>query len=80
MKVKDLLRELEGVDPETPVLVSKDAEGNGFANLGAVHYAYTEDPTQWEVELTYPPDDDEEEDEDFPWNEDDYTEVIVLWP
>lgn len=33
MKVKDLLKALEGVDPELDVVVAADAEGNGYSSL-----------------------------------------------
>lgn len=33
MKVKDLIRELELLDPEMECIVQKDAEGNGYSPL-----------------------------------------------
>lgn len=33
MKVKELLEELKGLNPELEVYVSKDEEGNGFNKL-----------------------------------------------
>lgn len=33
MKVKDLIRELQLIDPELEVIVQKDSEGNGFSPL-----------------------------------------------
>ena len=33
MKVKDLIRELQLMDPEMELIVQKDAEGNGYSPL-----------------------------------------------
>ena len=33
MKVKDLIRELQLMDPEMEVIMQKDAEGNGYSPL-----------------------------------------------
>lgn len=33
MKVKDLIRELQLLDPELEVIVQKDSEGNGYSPL-----------------------------------------------
>jgi hypothetical protein len=33
MKVKDLIRELKLLDPEMPVILQKDSEGNGYSPL-----------------------------------------------
>lgn len=36
MRVKDLVEQLSKLDPELPVLMQLDAEGNGFDTLGDV--------------------------------------------
>lgn len=33
MKVKELVKALEGLDPEAEVIVQEDAEGNGYSPL-----------------------------------------------
>ena len=36
MKVKDLISELQNVDPEIEVIMQKDSEGNGFSPLSGI--------------------------------------------
>lgn len=33
MKVKDLIRELQLIDPELDVIIQKDSEGNGYSPI-----------------------------------------------
>jgi hypothetical protein len=37
MKVKELIAELQKLDPETLVVLAKDAEGNGYKSLADVN-------------------------------------------
>ena len=36
MKVKDLIKELKKVDPESIIVLQKDAEGNGYSPLSGI--------------------------------------------
>ena len=47
MKVKELILELQTVDPELLVILQKDAEGNGYSPLRGV------DLVHYEAENTY---------------------------
>ena len=40
MKVKDLIKILQTVDPDTKVLISSDAEGNSFSELADCETSY----------------------------------------
>jgi len=71
MRVRDLIEELQKVDPDLIVIMSKDEEGNGFKSLAVAQedYAYKEG-YGWEVVA---PEDVEE-------YEDVISPVVCLWP
>lgn len=53
MTVKELIKELETCDPELPIILQKDAEGNGYSPLAGVDgedSAYQADST-WNGEV-----------------------------
>ena len=55
MKVKELIEELEKLNPEKEVILSKDEEGNGFIPLSAVsdNAVYVSEYNEiWPEELT----------------------------
>lgn len=47
MLVKDLLEALRDIDPETPVIIQKDAEGNEYSPLDALTKGYYVAETTW---------------------------------
>ena len=52
MKVKELIAELQQMDPEAELIVQKDAEGNGYSPLaGADHEAVYIAETTWYGEV-----------------------------
>jgi hypothetical protein len=71
MNVRELIAQLSALDPDLPVLVSRDQEGNGFLPLdevessAAIHEAF-----EWQV--LHPDYEDEYTDE--------LVRVVVLWP
>lgn len=71
MNVLALMELLKNFPPDTPVLLSSDEEGNSIRHLSTYSLEEVEDIEQWEVELIYTDTADEDED---------YQEVIVLWP
>lgn len=81
MNVKELRELLNQYPDETPVLIARDEEGNGFNHLsdyGFSHYA----DDDYEVEV-YHPDDIEELKKWAESDEEDYIEpakALVLWP
>jgi hypothetical protein len=50
MKVKDLLKSLEGLDPELEVLSAKDDEGNGYHSAYMPSVAYCPELDQHWIE------------------------------
>ena len=60
MKVIELMRELAKCDPELPVLVSRDAEGNGFGMLAGIdsNTAFVQEDS-YHIEVLHPDDIDE---------------------
>ena len=74
MKVKQLIKQLQKVNPNFEVVLSKDGEGNSFSPASDIGvYAYTPDNT-WSGEIR-DLDDELEEDEDKP-----VANAIVIWP
>jgi len=60
MKVQDLINQLESMDPDSEVVLSRDGEGNSYSPLSSLwNGAYTPETT-WcgEVHLTCLDDDD----------------------
>lgn len=80
MKVQDLRTALEGVPDDTVVVVSRDAEGNGFSPLHDAEVGMKYDKANGEIgfgELTPSQMEDGFTDEDLM---DDGQDAVVLWP
>lgn len=71
MKIKELIEELSKLDPELPVIVARDQEGNGFSELGCIEVSkYTEDSYD-QVEVHHPDD----------WDDNPESKAcLVIWP
>ncbi len=54
MKVRDLLEILSTMDPETEVILQKDAEGNGYSPLYSVYPGIYVAITTWYGEVSDP--------------------------
>lgn len=87
MTVQDLMEMLEEFDPAAPVVLSRDAEGNGYAPLEEVAMglfnkklgdAYVED-NLGDMEGPFEELDEDTEGDDYisPKN---YTPAVILWP
>ena len=74
MKVKDLIKELSKVDPESQVYVSRDLEGNGFSPVYQIDY-----PASMHHGELYCDEDLEEYPEDDPIHEE-IEKVVIIWP
>lgn len=80
-----LRQALEGVPDDMPVILQKDAEGNGYSPLSSVDvtgYVYEPDTT-WSGEVySVGPDDSEDPDEDDPdaYVPEDGTPIVLLGP
>lgn len=75
--VGELRERLKDVPDDTPVILSKDAEGNRHSPLSSVHDDYVYEPdTGWSGQV-YGPDDQEDEDSYYP---EDGTPVVLLGP
>lgn len=71
MTVKDLREALEGLPDDLIVIMSKDAEGNGYSPLADVDpgYTYWADSTYSGEAHPTKPDDVDEDDWDYWWDE-----------
>ncbi len=61
MNVADLIEQLQGLDPTTIVILSRDAEGNGYSPLSAIVDGYYLPETEWYGEIVDAPDEDTQE-------------------
>lgn len=85
MTVEELIALLQKEDPKAQVMLSQDAEGNGYSGFGGLDVAYVE--PDWEGErvegVLFAEDFEEELDED---GESEYGEksaykkVVAFWP
>lgn len=80
MTVNELIAELQKMDGDSRVIVSKDAEGNGFSPLSSANDGYLyEADTTWSGDIINIEDENDYEDSDW-----DYITtlpaVVVLWP
>lgn len=84
MKVRELIEALRGMDPERPVILQKDAEGNGYSPLEGVddNTAYSPRSTWsgnvWKIKLS-------EEDREAGYSDEDLAPdealpCVVLYP
>lgn len=78
MKIKDLIEQLQKLDPELLVVLSKDEEGNGYSEL-----AYIEPNSRFSEGEVSPNILTEELDEEG-WSEEDFLDdgipCVILWP
>ena len=51
MNATQLIRQLQKLPPEAEIIMSKDAEGNGYTPLSDICTAYYEPETEWSGEL-----------------------------
>lgn len=72
MTVKRLIEELQKYDPETVVVMSSDAEGNGYSPLAGIYTGEYVPNSTWSGEIYYDEEDDELEEEEI--DEDDEVE------
>jgi hypothetical protein len=86
MKVSELIEALKDLPPDLEVVMSKDAEGNGFSPLDGI-----DDDSVYIPESTYHGDvysitDVEDNPEDYGFEDDEWEDVkktrpcVVLWP
>lgn len=68
MKVKDLIKELKYLDPETVIVLSSDAEGNSYSEC-QVFEEYLWNGEEGEIHNFDEVEDDHE-----------YSRAVVLWP
>lgn len=74
MKVSELIDELSKADPNLPVILSCDPEGNGYETLYTVDSEMHWHPQDKEVYSNEDIEDDEEV------NTNDFERCVVLWP
>jgi hypothetical protein len=78
MTVKQLIAELQKLDPNRIVVLQKDAEGNGYSPLvGAEHTIYRPEST-WSGQC-YPDDPAKHEEYEYTKERGD-KKAVVLWP
>ena len=65
MTVGELIAMLTEVEPHLPVILQKDAEGNGYSPLAGGEEACYEPDTEWSGEV---------------FNDEMNTNCVVLWP
>jgi hypothetical protein len=81
VKVRELITELEKLDPELRVLIAGDAEGNDYSELDGFDLAYVEpDYSGGRVEDIIYADDLEDDLEDEDDDISNYQSVLVFWP
>lgn len=73
MKVKELIELLSHQDPESEVVASSDAEGNGYSPVEGVYTGYYKPECTWMGEWKSHMDEDDFEDED---DEETYNEFV----
>jgi hypothetical protein len=74
MKVKEFIKLLEKVDLEQEVIMSKDAEGNGFSPFCELGFGYYVPDNEYSGELY---DEEDEASGDKPHNA---QKSVILWP
>lgn len=67
MTAQELIAFLQTLPSDTPVVLSRDAEGNGYSPLACAQPAHYQPETTWRGDLA-------DEDEGLPHN------AAVLWP
>lgn len=76
MKVGELRTLLEDFDDDLEVVLSKDAEGNGFSHLEEVTIGYYIPESSWSGDFVS----EDESEEDEMLNLNGAEEAIALWP
>ena len=72
MNVKELKKQLDGVEDDRVVILSKDGEGNSFSPLDTLSFANYMSESQWHGDI--------EDVEDIESGEQPGQKAIVLWP
>jgi len=89
MKIKELLELLKEQDPETEVVMSRDAEGNGYSPLAVLDTCFYQAESTWhgEIRNIYDEEIDEYIEENGVTREEavkivfkDFVLAIALWP
>lgn len=76
MKVKELIEQLDELDPEAEVILQKDSEGNGYSPcVGAESCIYIPEST-WDGQVYNKEDLDKDEEADTSKQ----VAAVVLWP
>lgn len=78
MKAGELIKALQNVDANMLVVMSSDGEGNAFSPVADIDRAMYVAESTWSGYLVY--DDEEEDDEEAYEIEDEFEEVVVIWP
>lgn len=83
MNVEQLINILQDLDPQTPVILSSDPEGNSFAGLGDFSIEHVEKDYRGEqldageLFILDPDDEDEYDEVDISTR---FKKVVILWP
>lgn len=81
MKVKELIEELQKLDPELQLICQKDSEGNGYSPLAGADLACYVEENTWSgtvYDLSWSADDADCDDKE--WEEIKKNKVVVLFP
>lgn len=76
MKVRELIEQLKSYDPENEVVMSRDAEGNGYSPLYQLDSCTYVPDTTYSGELWYA----EVHEDDPPEQPDGAISAVALWP
>ena len=74
MKVKELIEQLQKVDPELDVLASADSEGNAFGHVDEVEPAHFTGQNWTDIEVRSKHSWEEDEDGEYPGDN-----CVVVW-
>jgi len=77
MTVKELIDKLKDLPPDMPVVMSKDAEGNGYSPLSTVDRVWYVAESTWSGVIY---DDDDLEEAKADGMADDAEKVVCFWP
>jgi hypothetical protein len=84
MTIDELRKQLDGLNApgDTPVILAKDAEGNGFSPLTEAEVAMYATVSTWSGERYMTEEDRQAEDEpdDYAEAPDDAVRAVFLWP
>lgn len=81
MKVRELIEALSKQNPDDLVVLSQDAEGNGYSSVWDLAVSYVEpDYTGGRLEGVLSAEDIEDDSDEDYGELDDYTRVVTIWP